>query len=120
MVTKSTVVGIAVACGAVLSGQPRTPATHRLEPTPDTVAYGYYWADAKPVLRIASGDIVDVDTLLTNNPMGLGRAGVPPDKIQESLKAIVAEVTGDRRGPGGHILTGPVYVEGAEPGDALE
>ena len=30
------------------------------------------------------------------------------------------EVTGDRRGPGGHILTGPVYVEGAEPGDVLE
>ena len=24
------------------------------------------------------------------------------------------------RGPGGHILTGPVFVEGAEPGDALE
>ena len=42
------------------------------------------------------------------------------DKIQASLKAIVAEVTGDRRGPGGHILTGPVYVEGAQPGDALE
>ncbi len=36
------------------------------------------------------------------------------------MKAIVAEVTGDRRGPGGHILTGPVYVEGAQPGDALE
>jgi acetamidase/formamidase len=33
---------------------------------------------------------------------------------------VVAEVTGDRRGPGGHILTGPVYVEGAQPGDALE
>jgi len=32
----------------------------------------------------------------------------------------VNEVTGDRRGPGGHILTGPVYVEGAEPGDVLE
>ena len=29
-------------------------------------------------------------------------------------------MTGDRRGPGGHILTGPVYVEGAEPGDVLE
>ncbi|PYQ95483.1 MAG: acetamidase [Acidobacteria bacterium] len=43
-----------------------------------------------------------------------------PEKIQDSLKAIVAEVTGDRRGPGGHILTGPVYVEGAEPGDVLE
>ena len=84
------------------------------------MAYGYYWSEAKPALRIASGDIIDVDTLLTNSPTGLARAGVPDDKIQASLKAIVTEVTGDRRGPGGHILTGPVYVESAEPGDALE
>ncbi len=96
------------------------PQTHRLEATPATVAYGYYWADAPPVLRIASGDIIDVDTLLTNTPTGLAKAGVPDDKIQASLKVIVDEVTGDRRGPGGHILTGPVYVEGAEPGDVLE
>jgi acetamidase/formamidase len=94
--------------------------THRLEATPATVAYGYYWADAPPVLRIASGDSIDVDTLLTNTPAGLAKAGVPDDKIQASLKAIVGEVTGERRGPGGHILTGPVYVEGAEPGDVLE
>ena len=94
--------------------------THRLEATPLTVAYGYYWSEAKPALRIASGDIIDVDTLLTNTPMGLSRAGVPADKIQDSLKAIVDQVTGDKRGPGGHILTGPVYVEGASPGDALE
>jgi acetamidase/formamidase len=96
------------------------PKTHRLEATPATVAYGYYWAAAPPVLRIDSGDIIDVDTLLTNTPTGLAKAGVPEDKIQASLKAIVGEVTGDRRGPGGHILTGPVYVEGAEPGDVLE
>jgi acetamidase/formamidase len=96
------------------------PKTHRLEATPATVAYGYYWADAPPVLRIDSGDIIDVDTLLTNTPTGLAKAGVPEDKIQASLKAIVGEVTGERRGPGGHILTGPVYVEGAEPGDVLE
>jgi acetamidase/formamidase len=101
-----------------LAGQ--APKTHRLEATPATVAVGYYWSEAKPALRIASGDIIDVDTLLTNNPAGLARAGVPDDKIQASLKAVVAEVTGDRRGPGGHILTGPVYVEGAQPGDALE
>jgi acetamidase/formamidase len=94
--------------------------THRLEATPNTVAYGYYWSEAKPVLRVASGDIIDVDTLLTNSPMGLSRAGVADDKIQPSLKAIVEQVTGDRRGPGGHILTGPVYVEGAQPGDALQ
>src|SRR5476649_1050120 len=98
----------------------QAPKTHRLEATPATVAVGYYWADAKPALRIASGDIIDVDTLLTNNPNGLARAGVPDEKIQASLKAIVAEVTGDRKGPGGHILTGPVYVEGAHPGDVLE
>src|SRR5882757_2495871 len=96
------------------------PKTHRLEATPATVAYGYYWADAPPVLRIDSGDIIDVDTLLTNTPTGLAKAGVPDDKIQASLKAVVTEVTGDRKGPGGHILTGPVYVEGAEPGDVLE
>ena len=100
------------------SAQP--PKTHRLEATPSTVAYGYYWSDAKPALHIDSGDIIDVDTLLTNTPAGLAKAGVPDQKIQASLKAIVEEVTGDRKGPGGHILTGPVYVEGAEPGDVLE
>ena len=103
-----------------LAGQGRTPKTHRLEATPSTVAYGYYWSEAKPALRIASGDIIDVDTLLTNTPTGLQKAGVPDEKIQESLKKVVAEVVGDRKGPGGHILTGPVYVEDAEPGDALE
>ena len=96
------------------------PGTHRLEVTPGTVAYGYYWSEARPALRIESGDIIDVDTLLTNTPEGLKRAGVADEKIQASLKAVVEQVTGDRRGPGGHILTGPVYIEGAEPGDVLE
>jgi acetamidase/formamidase len=108
--------GIALSLGAAA----HPPKTHRLEATPDTVAYGYYWSEAVPVLHIDSGDIIDVDTLLTNTPAGLAKAGVPDDKIQASLKSIVTEVTGERRGPGGHILTGPVYVEGAEPGDVLE
>jgi acetamidase/formamidase len=114
---------VVAACAVALealAGQTPGPKTHRLEAMPATVAYGYYWAGAPPALRIASGDIIDVDTLLTNTPVGLERAGVPPGKIQSSLKAIVSEVTGDRRGPGGHILTGPVYIQGAEPGDALE
>ena len=108
------------ALGMLLAAQARSPQTHRLEATPATVAYGYYWSEAKPVLTIQSGDIIDVDTLLTNTPAGLAKGGVPDNKIQASLKAIVDEVTGDRKGPGGHILTGPVYVEGAEPGDVLE
>jgi acetamidase/formamidase len=111
--------GLLSSCLAA-SAAAHPPKTHRLEATPATVAYGYYWADAAPVLRIDSGDIIDVDTLLTNTPSGLAKAGVADDKIQASLKAIVNEVTGDKKGPGGHILTGPVYVEGAEPGDVLE
>jgi acetamidase/formamidase len=100
----------------------QAPKTHRLEATPTTVAYGYYWSEARPVLRIASGDIIDVDTLLTNSPQGLARAGVPDDQIQASLKAVVAAFPQGNpgRGPGGHILTGPVFVEGAEPGNVLE
>ena len=119
--TRLAMLALALAAGGLspaLTAQ--TPRTHRLEATPTTVAYGYYWAEAAPVLRVASGDVIDVDTLLTNTPAGLERAGVAPEQVQASLRRIVTEVTGDRRGPGGHILTGPVYVEGAQPGDVLE
>jgi acetamidase/formamidase len=95
-----------------------SPTVHRLPATPATVAYGYYSALAKPVLRIASGDIVEVETLITSTPERLVAAGVAADRVESSLRAIVAEVTD--KGPGGHILTGPIYVEGAEPGDVLE
>ena len=105
--------------GAIHAQAPKTqPKTHRLEATPSTVAYGHYWAGSKPVLTIASGDIIDVDTLLTSTPDRLEKAGVPAAEVQASLRAIVEQVKD--RGPGGHILTGPVFVTGAEPGDALE
>jgi acetamidase/formamidase len=106
---------VLLAAGSLTAQSART---HRLEATPSTVAYGYYWSEATPALRIASGDILDVDTLLTSTPDRLEKAGVPAADIQASLRAIVDQVKD--RGPGGHILTGPVYVEGAEPGDALE
>ena len=113
-----TIAAAVLSAGAL--GLAQAPRTHRLQATPATISYGYYWHEAAPVLRIASGDIIDVDTLLTNTPNRLEASGVPPDQIQQSLRTIVSEVTGDRRGPGGHILTGPVFIEGAEPGDALE
>lgn len=113
----------AILIGAALaSSVGLTPASaqtvHRLPATPATVVYGYYWSEATPVLRIQSGDIVELETMLTNSPRGLERAGVPPEKIQQALRDIVDQVTD--RGPGGHILTGPIYVEGAVPGDAIE
>jgi acetamidase/formamidase len=95
-------------------------ADYKLKATPSTVAYGYYWSQAKPALRIKSGDTVTIQTMLTNTPDRLAANGVKPEDIEPELRAIVAEVTGEARGPGGHILTGPVYIEGAEPGDTLE
>ena len=94
------------------------PTVHVLEGGPTTVAWGYYWSEAPPVLRIESGDIVEMSTFLTSSPDRLERAGIPPEQVEPALRAVYAEVT--ERGPGGHILTGPVYVEGAEPGDVLE
>lgn len=107
---------------ALVTPPQAAPRTHRLEAGPTTVAYGHYWSETPPVLRIASGDIIDVDTLLTNSPAGLSRAGVAEGEIQESLRAIVTAFPQGHpsRGPGGHILTGPVFVEGAQPGDVLE
>jgi acetamidase/formamidase len=115
-VITSLFVALALVLGAVASAQ--APRTHRLEATPTTVAYGHYWSETRPVLTIASGDIIDVDTLLTSTPDRLEKAGVPAADVQASLRAIVDNVKD--RGPGGHILTGPVFVTGAEAGDALE
>jgi acetamidase/formamidase len=90
----------------------------QLKPTPKTVAWGYYDAAAPPVMRVKSGDTVEVQTLLTSSPTRLEGAGVKPEDVEQSLRDIYKEVT--NKGPGGHILTGPIFVEGAEPGDVLE
>ena len=108
----------AVVCGAVANVPTSAQQLHQLPATPETVAWGYYWSEAEPVLRISSGDIVEVVTMITSRPDRLEQAGVSADQIQQSLRDIVDQVTD--RGPGGHILTGPIYVEGAEPGDVLE
>jgi acetamidase/formamidase len=93
-------------------------ADYQLKATPDHVVWGYYAAAAKPVLRIKSGDRVEIQTMITNSPERLIAAGVKPQDVQPELKAIYETVKD--KGPGGHILTGPIYIEGAEPGDALE
>jgi acetamidase/formamidase len=90
---------------------------YQLKATPKTIAWGYYDAAAAPVLRIQSGDTVEIQTV-SGNPSRLEAAGVAPDQIQPELRAIYKEVT--IKGPGGHLLTGPVYIEGAEPGNVLE
>jgi acetamidase/formamidase len=93
-------------------------ADYQLKATPGTVVWGYYWSAAKPVLRIKSGDRVEMQTLVTNSPERLLAAGVKAEDIEAELKAVYTEVKD--KGPGGHILTGPIFVEGAEAGDTLE
>lgn len=90
----------------------------QLKPTPKTVAWGYYDAATPPVMRIKSGDTVEIQTLITSSPTRLEGAGVKPADVEQSLRDIYREVT--NKGPGGHILTGPIFIEGAEPGDVLE
>jgi acetamidase/formamidase len=92
--------------------------THELQATPTTVAWGNYDAAARPALRIRSGDTVIFHTLLTSSPTALEKAGVAPGDVEASLRTVFDQVKD--RGPGGHILTGPVYVEGAAAGDTLE
>ena len=88
-----------------------------LKPSATTVAWGYYWSEAPPVLRIQSGDFVTIHTLITSNPERLLAAGVPQNKIEKELYDVQAAKD---KGPGGHVLTGPIFIEGAEPGDVLE
>jgi acetamidase/formamidase len=118
--TRSGITLTAAAALVVAQAGAQKPAgrTHKLEASPATVAYGFYSATATPVLRIASGDVVEVTTMLTNTPERLERAGVAPNDVEPELREIVAKVTD--KGPGGHILTGPIYVEGADSGDVLE
>ena len=88
---------------------------HHLPSTPGKVHWGLWDATLPPVLRIASGDRVTIDTL----------SGEPEDmpdpasdfQILPDHKAVFASTF---RGPGPHLLTGPIFVEGAEPGDVLE
>src|SRR3989454_10321979 len=92
--------------------------TYQLKPTPKTVAWGYYDAATPPVMRVKSGDTVEIQTLITSSPTRLEGAGVKPADVEQSQRDIYKEVT--NKGPGGHILTGPIFIEGAEPGDVLE
>ena len=89
---------------------------HVLEATPQNVVIGHYDAATPPVLRIKSGDTVEIHTLGVGTLRALMAAGLPESQVEPALLAVVkANPTGR-----GHFLTGPVFVEGAEPGDVLE
>jgi acetamidase/formamidase len=103
-------------CSLLAAGQ---AASITLPASPATVVWGYYSAKAKPVLTVHSGDTVRIQTLSTcGSTERLESEGVAPADIPSYNADIYREVKD--KGPGGHILTGPVDIAEAEPGDVLE
>jgi acetamidase/formamidase len=89
-------------------------AHHRLNSSPGTCHWGFFEAALKPVLTIDSGDEVTIETI-SGGPEVVpdrGKFHVPPELFE-------VHASNERMLPG-HILTGPVAVRGAEPGDVLE
>jgi acetamidase/formamidase len=121
--------GALVALVSAAAAQP-VPAPSKPDVTlgsrPETVIWGYFSARVAPVLRIKSGTTVRIDTmshqgLLTrDDPVTFfGAAGIRPDEVLQDAKDIYAKVP-HPKGLGVHVLTGPIWIEGAAPGDMLE
>jgi acetamidase/formamidase len=98
----------------------------KLRSTPDTVLWGYIAANLPPALTIKPGQVVEVEALshqgLTTNKdpeKFFADYGIRGDEVLPDAKAVFAEVKRPK-GASVHILTGPIYIEGAEPGDTLE
>jgi acetamidase/formamidase len=122
-------VSLATWSDAGASAQDRAAPIAHVRSTPDNVVFGWFPIDRQPVLRIGSGAVVRIDTLShrgttqQEDPVAfLGALGVKPDEILQDVRDVWASRANrpqDARGGGGHILTGPIYVEGAAPGDTL-
>jgi len=86
---------------------------HDVFPTPDTVHWGHLDARRRPVIEIDPGDTVTIHSV-SGSPSETSRN--PAHSIRPELQAIHAALAPL---PGPHILTGPIHVRGAKPGDAL-
>src|SRR6266481_1339446 len=83
---------------------------HRLAAALETVQWGWLDPEEPPKLTVDSGDIVSVETMM--HAHGKVRPGITMDEIVALRKA--------NPGGGPHSVTGPIYVNGAEPGDVME
>ena len=97
-----------------------------LRSTSDTVLWGYLAANLPAVLTVKSGQIVQIDTLshqgltTSQDPVKFfGPYGVPSDQVLPDAIAVYSQVKRPK-GAAVHVLTGPIYIEDAGPGDMLE
>jgi acetamidase/formamidase len=114
-----TVALLAAGCSAI----PTASEVH-VRSTPETVAWGELPDGRAPVARVRQGQTVSIDTVshqgIINNmdPVKFFAAGgIAPEDVLQDARDIYAR---GKKGAGAHVLTGPVFVEGAEPGDMLE
>ena len=106
--------------------QPTVQPDATLKSTPDTILWGYIAANLQPALTIKSGQIVEIEALshqgLTTNKdpeKFFAGYGIPGNEVLADAKSIYTNVKRPK-GASVHILTGPIYIEGADPGDTLE
>ena len=83
---------------------------HLLPATLDTTQWGWFDNAQPPVLRVNSGDTVVMETMMHSHNQ------VVPGVTIEQIKKTRTDFPG--RGP--HTVTGPVYIEEAQPGDVLK
>jgi acetamidase/formamidase len=89
-------------------------ALHSLKATSKTVHWGYFDAALAPVLMVKSGDLIEAEAITHH-------AGDAPDLMMDpAIDRIFTEIPPEDRTPGVHIMTGPIHVAGARPGDILE
>lgn len=89
-------------------------ALHTLRATPENVHWGYFDPSIGPSLKIKSGDLVQAEAITHH-------AGDAPElMMDETVTRLFKEIPEEDRNPGVHIMTGPIWVEGAQPGDMLE
>lgn len=92
--------------------------TYELKASPENIHWGYFSAELEPVIRVNPGDIVIIEDVPRLDPIDMEKWGIPAEEMSEGYRRIYREVTD--KGPGPHIMVGPVYINGAEPGDVLE
>ena len=90
------------------------PRHHELYPTPENIHWGFHDAALPPVLQVASGDTVHLTAWAAADASALppDRSLVQPGHLEALEKC--------EQGGATHMLTGPIHVAGARPGDVLQ
>lgn len=101
-------------------------ADHVIRSLPQNMVWGYFGADVPPIHTIKDGDVVEIQTV---NVSGMNRDNpeefytkhnLPIDEHAREVMAILKNVPLEPSGIRGHMLTGPIYIDGAQPGDSIE